>query len=58
MGNTGAAPFFSFLITIGFIVGLVVFVRIIVRPLHDKDMTGWGARDVVQPPCPLSSDAE
>ena len=58
MGNTGAAPFFSVLITIWFIVGLVVLVPIIVRPLHDKDMTGWGARDVVQPPCPLSSDAE
>lgn len=52
MGNTGAVSLLSFLITIWFIVSLVVQIPLIVRRLHDKDMTGWLALLI---PIPIGS---
>ncbi len=52
MGNTGAGPFFAFLIFVWFVVSFVVQLPLIVRRLHDKDMTGWLALLI---PIPIGS---
>ena len=40
-GDAGIAPIFGLLLFAWFIVSLVLMIPLIVRRLHDKDMTGW-----------------